>query len=390
MNYKFDKRSVDLLIIQGSPFCNISCTYCYLPDRHLTKKVTPEIISKLFFRLIESDLINRDLTIVWHAGEPTALPIQYYEQIFDIIESNRPRNIKFDHSFQTNATLITQEWCDFIKKSNIKIGVSLDGPKHIHDKYRIKRNGKGSFDDAMKGVEFLRLNNIDFHIISVVTQDSLDYPDEIFDFFLDMGIQRLGFNIEEKEGNNKSSSINSNQEERVFNFLKRMFELQKAADGKIVIREFDSAFNKIMGNPFLKYNAIEETVPKSHLNVPYGIISVDCDGNFTTFSPELLGQKSEKYNDFKLGSVNNYSFKEAMRRPEFLKMYNDIHDGIKICSDTCNYFKVCGGGAPSNKYYENGTFKSAETVHCKYSVQFPINIVLDDMENELLKPGIKI
>src|SRR5215469_5335197 len=104
------RQKVDLLIIQGSPFCNIACTYCYLPERHLTKKITGELVDKIFSRLIESDLIGKELTIVWHAGEPTALPVRFYEETFGIIEKIRPRTTKFFHSFQTNATLIDQQW----------------------------------------------------------------------------------------------------------------------------------------------------------------------------------------------------------------------------------------------------------------------------------------
>jgi uncharacterized protein len=297
----------------------------------------------------------------------------------------RPKRTKFYHSFQTNATLIDQQWCEFIKARDIRIGVSMDGPKFIHDKYRVKRNGRGSFDDAIRGIACLRSNNIDFHVICVVTQDSLDYADELFSFFLDMGVNRLGFNIEEKEGINADSTIDGSQEERVFRFLQRMFDLQKEANGKIIIREFDAAFNKIMGNPLLKHNRVDETIPYSHLNSPYGIISIDCEGNFTTFSPELLGQKSDRYNNFTLGNVRDHPFKAVLKKPEFLKMYNDIRRGIKTCKKTCNYFKVCGGGAPSNKYYENGTFESTETVHCKYSVQIPIDIVLHSMEKRLVK-----
>lgn len=329
-------------------------------------------------------MFGNTLTVVWHAGEPLAVPVSYYKEMFEVINKAVPPALALSHSFQTNGTLINQDWCDFIKQNNIRIGLSIDGPKFIHDKFRVKRNGSGSFDDAMRGVDLLKKNDIEFHVISVISAASLDYPKEIFDFFLEMGIKRLGFNIEETEGINEASSVNILSAAKVEEFLSTVFQLQKAANGKIIVREFENAFGKIIGNPMQGDNSILSTQPHSHLLIPYGIISVDTDGNFTTFSPELLGQKSEAYNDFVLGNVSTDRFDAACNKTSFKKMYSDIKQGVKVCEDTCKYFHVCGGGAPSNKYFENGTFKSAETLFCKYSIQTPLDIVLKDVETLVL------
>jgi uncharacterized protein len=374
---------VDLLIIQGSPFCNIACKYCYLPDRHITKKIALPVIEKTFYRLQESNLLGKEVTVVWHAGEPLTVPLTYYESIFETIKSHSPSGTIVSHAIQTNATLINDDWCLFFKKNNIRVGVSIDGPVFVHDRFRVKRNGNGTFSDTMKGIDFLKKHQIDFHVISVLTDFSLDYPDEIFQFFIDLGVQRLGFNVEETEGINQTSTINGQSHTRVHAFLKNIFALQKASRGKIIIREFESAFRKIVGNPMLPHNTIDKTIPTSHLIVPYGIISVDCDGNFMTFSPELLGQKSEEYGPFILGNVLEDSFKVVSESQKFKAIHNDILSCIRMCNESCAYFKVCGGGAPSNKFYENNSFKSTETNFCRFSIQAPIDIVLEDLEQSI-------
>lgn len=374
---------VDLLIIQGSPFCNIACKYCYLPDRHITKKVSLPVIEKTFYRLQESNLLGKEVTVVWHAGEPLTVPLAYYESIFETIKSHAPSGTIVSHAFQTNGTLINDDWCLFFKKHDVRVGVSIDGPAFIHDRFRVKRNGKGTFSDAMKGIDFLKKHHIDFHVISVLTDFSLDYPDEIFQFFIDLGVQRLGFNVEETEGTNQTSTINGQSQPRVHSFLKKIFVLQKESRGKIIIREFESAFRKIVGNPMLPQNTVDKTIPRGHLIVPYGIISVDCDGNFMTFSPELLGQKSEEYGPFILGNVLQDSFNVVSESQKFKAIHNDILSGIRMCNESCAYFKVCGGGAPSNKFYENNSFKSTETNYCRFSIQAPIDIVLEDLEQSI-------
>jgi len=118
------------------------------------------------------------------------------------------------HSIQTNGTLINDGWCEFIKNHDIRIGLSIDGPELVHDAHRKDRRGQGTHARVMEGVRCLRKHGIDFHVIAVVTERSLDYPDEVFNFFLENGMHQIGFNIEEIEGTNASSTLSQNSGEQ--------------------------------------------------------------------------------------------------------------------------------------------------------------------------------
>ena len=109
------------------------------------------------------------------------------------------------------------------------------------------------------------------------------------------------------------------------------------------------------------------------------MVNVDCYGDFSTFSPELLGQPTEKYGTFNFGNVIKHGLFDATVNPAFQKVLEDIEAGNKKCAETCPYWKGCGGASPSNKYYENGTFDSTETSNCRSTVQIPMQIVLDDL-----------
>src|ERR1017187_1761686 len=234
MNY----GPLDLLVIQPSPFCNIDCSYCYLPERSNTNKIKPETIEKLMERVIDANLIDRDITIVWHAGEPLAVPLSYYKKYFRIINAITPDHVKIRHSIQSNGMLVTEEWCRFIIENNVSMGLSIDGPEFLHDKNRVTRGGKGTHAKALEGARLLQKNNIRFHIIAVITAESCNYPDEIFNFFKELGIDYLGLNFEEVEGGNMSSSFQDGRSENVKAFLGRLYELQEQNDHRIVIREF--------------------------------------------------------------------------------------------------------------------------------------------------------
>lgn len=366
---------VNLVVIQASPFCNLNCDYCYLPDRSAKQRFSVDLLTPLFRELFASRFVDTGFTVVWHAGEPLAVPLAFYESAFTKIgEVDRQFNsehYRISHAMQTNGTLLNQAWCDFIKAHNIRIGVSLDGPAFIHDAHRRTRAGRGTHAATMKGVALLQRNGIDVHVITVLTQDALAYPDELFHFFLEHGIRRVGFNIEEVEGSNPSSSLQkTGTEERYRAFMERFYELTKGTNGALKVREFEHLRNLILaGKPI--------TVGQF---TPFSMLNIDCNGNFSTFSPELLSMKSPLYGDFILGNLMHDTFESVCDTDKFKRINMDIQAGVALCQRTCEHFSLCGGGAPANKYFENHTFRSSETMYCRYTRKILVDILLADIE----------
>jgi uncharacterized protein len=373
---------VDLLVVQPTPFCNINCKYCYLPDRANSKKISLQTLTKIIENVKADKLIENELSIVWHAGEPLTIGADYFNEMALLVEQSLP-GVQVTHSVQTNGMLINEKWCDLFKRYNVRIGISLDGPEEINDANRVSRAGKGTLSKTMEGISWLQKNNIPYHAIAVVTEKSLDYPEKIYSFFKENGFHLLGLNIEEIEGANQSSTlVSENFDQKVHAFFSTVFNLYLKSDRAMKIREFDNAFNSILRNPQVLDITKQEIY--SHQTSTFGIISVDYEGNFSTFSPELLGQKHALYGDFNLGNVYQNRFREILKTKKFKTISSDIEKGIKQCKKKCEYFHVCGGGAPSNKLYENGSFNSTETIYCKYTIQTPIDIALNYLEKNIL------
>lgn len=367
-----------LVVIQSTTFCNLNCDYCYLPDRQSKFKFSLDLLEPIFSNLFTSPFVSKQFTVVWHAGEPLSMPISFYEAAFHKIEQlNHQLNSEpfiISQSIQTNGTLLNQEWCNLIKKYDVKLGVSLDGPAFIHDVHRKTRTGLGTHAGTMRGISLLKANDIDFSIIAVLTHDSLDYPEEIFNFFVENQIKYVGFNIDEIEGEHSSSSLSGNDVEgRYRAFMKRFLDLTKSTNGALQVREFESTRNTILGKVNIEQGQF----------TPFTMINIAYNGDFSTFSPELLSMKSHLYGDFILGNVSRNSFESVCGTEKFQKMNQDIQAGVKLCQSTCQYFSVCGGGAPANKYFENGSFRSAETLYCKYTKKVLVDLILEDIEASL-------
>jgi uncharacterized protein len=373
---------VELMVIQGSPFCNINCKYCYLPDRLNKKRISKDTVFKIMERLIQDNLLGQEISFIWHAGEPLAVPVDFYRDLFSMISQCIPENTKVNHHMQTNATLLNDAWCNFIKEHDIKIGVSVDGPQNLNDINRLTRSEKSTFAKVMDGINCLKRHDIRFHAIAVITDVALKHPNEIYDFFKSLGVTKVGLNIEEVEGVNKETSlkVDAPSMQSLRNFYEQLYQRQMEDDEPLHIRELDDAKRKILQIP-LDYFSNHGITQQ---NNPYQIISVDIDGNFTSYSPELLGQKDATYEDFILGNVHQESFLEATGTPLFQTLKDDIFSGIKQCEESCQYFSFCGGGAPANKYYENGTFSSTETLQCIYSIQTPLEIITGRLEQAII------
>lgn len=371
---------LELLVLQPTPFCNLDCDYCYLPNRSSNSKMTNQVLDKVFLRIFESRLISDEFTIVWHAGEPLVMGLEFYQNALYMLANRKTRAITINQSIQTNGVLINDDWCRFFRDNDIRVGVSVDGPAPIHDRHRKTRLGGATHKKVQQGMQCLNENGIDYHVISVLTRDSLDHPREIFDYFVDNDIHSCCFNVEETEGVNKTSSLcHEGIEKKVKWFMAQFYDYRLQSGYPIYVRELDGAHNAILGWRKSDMGHLGNTQELA----PYKIISVDVNGYFSSYSPELLGINVNEFGRFTFGNVISDSFEEVARTPKFQKVYHSIQSGINRCKKTCGYYELCGGGSPSNKFFENGTFDSDETLFCRLHHKAAIDVVLDKHEASL-------
>jgi uncharacterized protein len=372
-----------LLILQSTPFCNIDCDYCYLPARSDRHRMPLEIVEAAVALVFRHALAAPDFTVVWHAGEPLVLPVQWYREAFAAVHRSAPAGVHIPHSVQTNAMLVTDEWCDFFRENAVRVGVSLDGPARIHDLRRRTRSGQGTHARVMKGIETLRRNGVPFHVICVVGADTLDAAGELVDFFVAEDIRDVGFNIEEIEGVHRRSSLELAGVDAKFRaFFERLLERASAADPPLLVREQRELLATLRHPQFGR-------IARNSQNEPLGFLSVSSRGGLYTFSPELAGLTDPRYGDMIVGQLPDATLETVLASPTFRRMWSDIEAGTELCRQTCAYFDLCFGGAPVNKLAECGTFAASETLHCRLSHKAISDVVLARLEAGLGgQPGL--
>ena len=164
---------VRLLILQGTPFCNIDCSYCYLPNRTATTRMSRETITAVVRTLIDDGLLGRHLTINWHAGEPLVMGVEFYRESMELLKPLSATGCYVVHSVQTNGTLIDAKWVQLFRDEHIRVGVSVDGPQFIHDAFRKTRKGLGTHAQTMAGIRQLQDGGVPISVITVLTERSV-------------------------------------------------------------------------------------------------------------------------------------------------------------------------------------------------------------------------
>jgi uncharacterized protein len=360
---------VQVVVLQPTPFCNIACRYCYLPSRTLKAVMAPTTIRTLFDKLSGSGWLGEELTVIWHAGEPLVVPAEFYRGAFAQIRAQCP-DVQVSHSLQTNGLLISAEWCRLFKEWDVRVGVSIDGPKRFNDLNRISRKGRSTFDQALAGIRLLREQGVPFHVIAVLGAQSLQAPEEMLEFFRSEGIEDVCFNVEESEGEHVSELFGAQDTRHHFRlFLEQFWRLARTSGDIRFIREIDGMLPRI----FREAGARIENMQTE----PFAMLNVDVYGNVSSFSPELLGLKNPAYDDFILGNINTDSLAQIRSSPALAAMTQDIRAGVQECARSCEYFSVCGGGAPVNKLFENGTFASGATQFCTLTQMAPVDLIVD-------------
>jgi uncharacterized protein len=367
-------RPIELLVIQPTPFCNLDCSYCYLPHRSDRRRMALSTLELVAERILAAGWTAPEVTIIWHAGEPLVLPPDWYKEAFAIFEHYCPAHARVQHAFQTNATLLDERWLPLLRRADVRVGVSLDGPPDLHDRARTTRDGRGTFERTIEGVRMLRAASVPFHVITVLGLESLSRADDLIDFYLKEELSRVCFNIEEIEGAHRTSSLAAQGVETAFrDFLKRIIERLEELEGRLWIREIAAALATLALPP--------GTAERNPQVEPLTILSVDSEGGLSTFSPELLGTSAAEFAGFRFGSIHDGGPERLLAHEAFSRAHDQITRGVEACRAGCPWFRWCGGGAPANKYFETGSFAVSETVYCRLTKQVLLDVVLTAIEN---------
>ncbi|WP_207914362.1 cyclophane-forming radical SAM peptide maturase AmcB [Micromonospora sp. KC213] len=337
------------VVMQPTTLCNLDCVYCYLPLRAADRRM-PVAVAEAVAASVNPWARSGRFSVVWHGGEPLAAGREHLAALM------APFGPEVEHHVQTNATLVDDAWCAFFAARGVRVSVSVDGPRERNGE-RVTRGGLPAYDRIVRGVEALRRHGLPFSALAVVSRPAPGFAAELYDFFLDLGCDVLGVNIEETEGVNTRG--NAHDAAAVTAFWAELVAAWRRAP-RIHLREVEWS---------LRYAAAvldgtaDALLPRQLDPIP----TVGHDGSVVVLSPELAGFHDPRYGDFSSGNVLATPLAEILVGAAGTPWVGEFLTGVEACRSNCSYFGFCGGGHAANRYFEQGRFDGTETGHCRNS-----------------------
>jgi uncharacterized protein len=191
-------HAFDVSIKPTGAICNLDFTYCLFLSKEMLYtgsrlRIAEDLLAIYLKQLLKSRRAP-EVDVAWQGGEPTLIGLDFFQRCVGLVNKLKRPGQKIQYTIQTNGTLLDDKWCAFFKQNNFLVGLSVDGPKELHDVYRVNKGGAGSFDQVMRGLELLKKHRVDFNILCTVHAANHHRPLEVYRFFRDeIGTQFIQF-----------------------------------------------------------------------------------------------------------------------------------------------------------------------------------------------------
>jgi uncharacterized protein len=344
-----DSKLENNLIISVNPTedCNLSCKYCRVPKNIKTNIMSYKTLENLFENIATQD--TKSIYVIWHGGEPTFVGQRFYEDVVEIEKDIK--NIR--NGIQTNGTLLTEKLIKLFKKNQFRIGISLDGPKRIHDSKRIFKDGSGSYEKVMHGIKLLNKLKADFATLTLLTNDNINFLKEIYSAVRKTSANGAKFEVFFPGG--KGRKYRKEFFVRPEDYTKVMINLYNLwmyEDKRIKFRV--DPLDKIIESFFTGHSRACDYAGACGNN----FLSMSSNGDIYICG-RFVGIKN-----FKIGNINHDSLEKALKNKlcEFVrKKRNEIK--LKCINSGCKYVDICNGGCTYESYTFFNDF-SHETLYC--------------------------
>ncbi|MDR5748968.1 anaerobic sulfatase maturase [Caballeronia sp. LZ029] len=348
--------------------CNIDCTYCYylhkehLLDQRRGRRMEVSMLERYIRQYIEAQ--NGDEIIFsWQGGEPTMLGVDFFRDIVDIQKRYAPAGRRISNDLQTNATLLDDEWCRFLKEQDFLVGVSIDGPRELHDAFRRDRKGQPTFDKVMEGIGYLRKHGVKLNTLTVVNRINAKRPLDVYRFLRnELESRYIQFIpcVEPKDFRSvapqhwppgampmlgSSAARPGNADSVVTDwsvdpddwgyFLSRTFDEWHRKDaGRVLVNLFETAVVQTMGRP-AQTCVTAEFCGKA--------LAIEHDG-------EVYACDHYVYPAFSLGNIRTTHLGEMAFSPQQQRFGYAKRDSLPEYCRQCRHLKVCWGECPKNRF----------------------------------------
>ena len=347
-----NNRHYSIIVKPVGATCNLRCAYCYYLGKEPqgdTPVMSDEVLRKYVHETISIHGTDAEIEFAWHGGEPLLAGIQFYEKAL-MLQREYGAGRRILNTLQTNGTMLTDEWCHFFKENKFRIGISLDGPEHLHNTFRKDVHGSGTFHQVIQGVDLLRRYGVDYNVLATVNSANVHHPIEVYHFLRSVSdyIQFLpvvectndSVGVAQPPGVYSSTPGYITQESS-FNvpaqtygeFLCQIFDEWVRCDvGKKFVQIFEAAIGNILHRP---------AGMCVHESVCGHCAAIERGGNVYRCDRYVFG-------DYLMGNIMHDSLYEMMQGNR--KFGEHKLDSLSTQCLHCDVVELCFGGCPKDRF----------------------------------------
>jgi uncharacterized protein len=328
--------------------CNLDCTYCYFlmkedlyPGSQF--RMSDGMLERYTRQLIEAQRVP-EVTFAWQGGEPTLMGLAFFERAIELQQQFKKPGVRIHNALQTNGVTLDDAWCRFFKQHEFLVGLSIDGPRHLHDAYRVDKGGRPTFDRVMAGIELLKKHQVEFNTLTTLHAANVGFPRDVYRFLRDeVGSQFIQF-IPIVERENETGFQEGDQVtdrsltgKQYGQFLITVFNEWVRRDvGRVYVQLFDVALAAWSGQrPGLCI--FEETCGQA-LALEHNGDLYSCD-HFV--EPKYL-----------LGNIEQELMIDLVASDQQYRFGLEKRDSLPRYCRECEVRFVCHGGCPKNRFID--------------------------------------
>ncbi len=340
-----------------------------------------EIFIQQYIEGQEVETVN----FTWQGGEPALAGLGFFEKVIEL-QAKYSNGKKIENAFQTNGMLLNDKWCEFFAKNTFLVGISIDGPKYLHDFYRTGKTGKSTFDSVINGIYYLKKHNVEFNTLAVVNRKNSYHSLEVYNFLKEIGSRYMQFipAVEKRSFDIQNNHLNpiksmnfptivsewSVESEQYGNFLCEIFDYWVKNDvGKYFVQTFDVALESWCQLPS-SLCIFAETCGSA--------LAIEHNGDLYSCDHYVLPK-------YFLGNVQQQELKSLVYSYQQQKFGNDKRDTLPKFCKKCDFKFACNGGCPKNRFITSPDGEPDLNYLCHGYKKFFSHIApyMHFMENEL-------
>lgn len=335
------------------PNCNLKCEYCFYFEKYKivpNVRVMPEQILKKFTEEYIRTNPSEDITFGWQGGEPTIAGIPFYEKALEY-QRSYSNGKRIVNTFQTNGVNLNEEWVDFLTAHNFLVGISIDGPKSIHDIFRRDKNNQGSFEKVLTAISLMRDRGTEFNTLTCVHKKNWMKGKEIYNFLKGVGSRFMQFiPIVERFTHSRRDKLSLGTPYDAEAYLTD-WSITPEQWGRFLISVFDEWIVNDVGNVFVQIFDMS-LAGWMGIEPPLCVMSKEC-GKALVIEADgsLYSCDHFVYPEFRLGNIMDKPLSEIVYC-EFQRNFGKLKTNLPKECNECKYLHMCNGGCPKHRFLE--------------------------------------